>query len=190
LKDDVAMQGLRRSRLRSSLLVMQVAMGLVLIAAASLFVQSMGRARSMDPGFREQGVVNLKLDLRPRHYDEARGLAVFDRLLAEARAIPGVKSATLASVVLLEGSNTESRIQIVGAETDRDHSPQVSLESVAAQYFETLSIPILRGRAISEADIRGKLPVAVISEAMARHLWPTKSPVGQRFRFGGPTSTT
>ena len=144
----------------------------------------------MDPGFREQGVVNLKLDLRPRHYDEARGLAVFDRMLTDARAIPGVKSATLASVVLLEGSNAESRIQIVGAETDRDHMPQVSLESVAAQYFETLSIPILRGRAISEADIRGKLPVAVISEAMARHLWPTKSPVGQRFRFGGPTSTT
>jgi putative ABC transport system permease protein len=66
---------------------------------------------------------------------------------------------------------------------------QVSLESVAAQYFETLSIPILRGRAISEADVRAKLPVAVISDAMARHFWPTSSPVGQRFRFGGPTST-
>jgi len=189
LKDDVAMQGLRRSRLRSSLLVMQVAMGLVLIAAASLFVESMGRARSMDPGFREQGVVNLKLDLRPRHYDEARGLAVFDRALTEARAIPGVKSATLASIVLLEGSNTESRIQIVGAETDRDHTPQVSLESVAADYFETMSIPILRGRPISDADIRSKASVAVISQAMARHLWPTTSPIGQRFRFGGPTST-
>jgi predicted permease len=188
LKEDVAMQGLRRSRLRSSLLVMQVAMGLVLIAAASLFVESMGRAQSMDPGFREQGVVNLKVDLRPRHYDEARGLAAFDRLLADARALPGVKSATLASIVLLEGSNEESRIQIVGSETDRDHMPQVSMESVAADYFEALSIPILRGRAINEADIRAKLPVAVISNAMARHLWPTTSPIGQRFRFGGPTA--
>ena len=188
LKEDVAMQGLRRSKLRSSLLIMQVAMGLVLIAAASLFVESMRRAQSMDPGFREQGVVNLKVDLRPRHYDDARGLAVFDRLLAETRALPGVKSATLASVVLLEGSNVESRIQLVGSETDRDHMPQVSLESVAADYFETLSIPILRGRAISEADIRTKLPVAVISNTMARHLWPTTSPIGQRIRFGGPTT--
>ena len=188
LKEDVAMQGLRRSRLRSSLLVMQVAMGLVLIAAASLFVESMANARTMDPGFREEGVVNLRVDLGPRHYDDERGQAVFDRLLAEARALPGVRSATLASVILLEGSNVESRVQIAGASADRDRAPQVSLESVGADYFETLSIPILQGRAISETDVRAKLPVAVVSNAMARHLWPGQSPIGQTFRFGGPTS--
>jgi len=65
----------------------------------------------MDPGFREQGVVNLKLDLRPRHYERGASLAVFDRMLAEARATPGVKSATLASVVLLEGSNTNRKFK-------------------------------------------------------------------------------
>jgi predicted permease len=189
LKEDVAMQGLRRSRLRSSLLVMQVAMGLVLIAAASLFVESMARARSMDPGFRDEGVVNLKVDLGPRHYDDQRGLAVFDRLLADARALPGVKSATLASIVLLEGSNNETRIDVVGAETDAEHAPRISFESVSSQYFETLSIPMVQGRAISDADIRTKQPVVVISNAMAQHLWPGRSAIGQRIRFSGATSS-
>jgi putative ABC transport system permease protein len=64
----------------------------------------------------------------------------------------------------------------------------VSLESVSSDYFETLSIPILRGRAISEADVRAKLPVAVISDAMARHLWPAQSAIGQTFSFGGPNA--
>ena len=185
LKDDVAMQGLRRSRLRSSLLVMQVAMGLVLIAAASLFVQGMLRASTMDPGFREEGVVDLKVDLGPRHYDEEARRVVFDRFLAEARALPGVTSASLASIVLLEGSNSETIAQVVGAETDLQHAPRISYEEVSSQYFETLSIPIVQGRAISEADIRSKANVIVISAAMARHLSPNASAIGKRLKIGG-----
>jgi predicted permease len=188
LKDDVAMQGLRRSRLRSSLLVMQVAMGLVLIAAASLFVQGMLRASTMDPGFREAGVVDLKVDLGPRHYDDDARRGVFDRFLAEARALPGVTSAAFASIVLLEGSNSETIAQVVGAETDRQHAPRISFEHVSSQYFETLSIPIVQGRAISEADIRSKANVIVISAAMSRHLSPNGSAIGKRLQIGGGVS--
>jgi predicted permease len=189
LKDDVAMQGLRRSRLRSSLLVAQVAMGLVLIAAASLFVQGMLRASTMDPGFRETGVVDLKVDLGPRNYDDEARRAVFDRLLAEARALPGVKSAALASVVLLEGSNEETVAQVVGAETDPQHAPRISYEVVSSEYFETLSIPLVQGRAITEADIRSKANVAVISAGMARRVAPNGSAIGKRLQIGGtPTS--
>ena len=185
LKDDVAMQGLRRSRLRSSLLIAQVAMGLVLIAAASLFVRGMLRASTMDPGFRDNGVVDLKVDLGPRHYDDDARRAVFDRLLADARSLPGVKSAALTSIVLLEGSNSETIAQVVGAETDRQHAPRVSFEEVSSQYFETLSIPIVQGRAIAEADIRSKANVIVISAAMARHLSPNGSAIGKRLQIGG-----
>jgi putative ABC transport system permease protein len=189
LKDDVAMQGVRRSRLRSTLLVAQVAFGLMLITAASLFVQSLSRARSMDPGFQAQGVVNLKVDLGPRHYDSDTWRATFDRLLAEARALPGVRFATLSTIILLEGSNKETTAQIVGAETDQQHAPHVSFEEVSSQYFETLSIPMVQGRPISEADIRSKAKVVVISNAMARHLWAGKSAIGQRIRVGGAATS-
>jgi predicted permease len=88
LKDDVGIQGFKRSRLRSSLLVTQVTLGLVMLSAATLFVRGLTRARALDPGFNADGVVNLRVDLRPRHYDEDRAIAVFNELLNRARQIP------------------------------------------------------------------------------------------------------
>ncbi len=190
LKHDVAIQGLKRSRLRSALLVTQVAMGLVLLAAAALFARSLDHARSMDPGFRAEGVVNLGVDLRSRHYDDARSLAVFSDLLTRARQIPGVTSASLTSIVLLEGTNAETRVQVGNAtEGDRSRLPQVSFDIVSSDFFKTMSIPIVAGRAMEETDIVAKAPVAVITEAMARALWPNQSAVGQTFHLADATST-
>jgi putative ABC transport system permease protein len=191
IKDDVAIQGLKRSRLRSSLLVAQVAMGLVMLAAAALFVRGLSNARSLDPGFREIGVVNMRVDLRPRNYDEERGFAVHRELLARARTLPGVTSATLSSVILLEGVNAEGVVQRGDDHSsDRSRMVQVSLDAVGPDYFETMSVPIIAGRAISEAEVASKVPVAVVSDAMARRLWPGESAVGRTFRFGGQASPT
>jgi predicted permease len=186
LKDDVGIQGLRRSRLRSSLLVTQIAMGLALLASAALFVRGLTNARSMQPGFVDAGIVNLRMELGSRNYDEARTLAVYSELLARAKALPGVASATLASVILLEGSNSETRVQRSDDQSaDRTRMPQVSFNVVGANYFETMGIPLAAGRGISDADIAAKAPVAVITESMAKHLWPDGSAVGKRFRFAG-----
>jgi predicted permease len=186
LKDDVGIQGLRRSRLRSSLLVTQVTMALVLLSAAALFARGLSNARAMEPGFRAEGVVDLRVDLRPRHYDDERGLAVYRELLSRVRALPGVKSATVAGIVLLEGSNAEGRVQASDAEaTDASRLPQVSFNAVGSDYFATMSIPIVAGRGISDADIIAKAPVAVITESMAKQLWPNASPLGRRFKFAG-----
>jgi putative ABC transport system permease protein len=191
IKEDVAMQGLKRSRLRSSLLVTQVAMGLVLLAPAALFVRGLSNAQSMDPGFRDDGVVNMRVDLRPRNYDEERGIAVHRELLARARALPGVTSATLSSVILLEGMNAETTIQRAEDQsTDRSHTMQVSFNAVASSYFETMSIAIVAGRAIRETDVASKMPVAVITEAMAKGLWPGESALGRTFRFGPQATPT
>ncbi|HTE44259.1 MAG TPA: ABC transporter permease, partial [Gemmatimonadaceae bacterium] len=191
LKDDIGIQGLRRSRLRSSLLVTQVTMALVLLSAAALFARGLSKARSMDPGFRADGVVDLRVDLRPRHYSDERGLAVYRELLTRARALPGVKSATLAGIVLLEGSNAEGRAQATDAPaTDAANLPRVSFTSVASGYFETLTIPIVAGRGINDADITAKLPVAVITEAMAARLWPSGSPIGRSFKFAGESAAS
>jgi predicted permease len=190
LKDDIGIQGLRRSRLRSSLLVTQVTMGLVLLASAALFVRGLTNARSMRPGFVEDGVVNLRMELGSRNYDETRTLAVYTDLLNRAKALPGVKSATLASIILLEGSNSETRVQRTDdSNTDPTRMPQVSFDVIGPNYFETMGIPLVAGRGISDADIASKASVAVITESMAKRLWPDGSAVGKRFRLAGSQGT-
>ncbi|HEY7394074.1 MAG TPA: ABC transporter permease [Gemmatimonadaceae bacterium] len=189
IKEDVAIQGLKRSPLRSTLLVTQVAMGLVLLASAALFVRGLSNARSMDPGFRDSGVVNLRVDLRPRNYDEARGIAVHRELLERARTLPGVTSATLSSVILLEGNNVETTVQRADdRSTDPARMMQVSLNGVWSSYFETMSIPLVAGRPMTDAEVASKAPVAVISAAMAQRLWPDQSALGRTFRLSGQTS--
>jgi predicted permease len=149
-------------------------------------VRGLTNARSMQPGFDDAGVVNLRMELGSRNYDEARTLAVYAELLARAKALPGVTSATLASTVLLEGSNSEMRVQRSDDQSaDRTRMPQVSFNVVGASYFETMGIPLVAGRGISDADIAAKAPVAVITESMAKHLWPNESAVGKRFRLAG-----
>ena len=189
IKEDISIQGLKRSRLRSSLLVTQVAMGLVLLASAALFVRGLSNARSMDPGFRDAGVVNLRVDLRPRNYDEARGIAVHRQLLERARTLTGVTSATLSSVILLEGNNVETMVQRGDdASRDRARMVQVSLNSISSSYFETMSIPLIAGRTMTETEVASRTPVAVISESMAQRLWPDQSALGRTFRIGGQES--
>jgi predicted permease len=190
LKDDVRLQGVRRSKLRSGLVVTQVTLGLVLLSVASLFLRSLINARTMDPGFDVTHVVDLRADLRPRLYEDARGRAVYGDLLARARAIPGVQSATLASTVLLEGSNTENALLLGDDAPTRDAQvPVVSINAVAGDYFRTLDIPLIEGRPISDADLSTKAPVAVISQTMAKRFWRNGSAIGKVFRLGQDTST-
>src|SRR5947207_2579723 len=145
------LQGFRRSRLRNSFVIAQVALGLVLLSVASLFLRSLIRARSMDPGFDTRNVVDVRMDLRPRQYDEIRAFTVYRELLARTRAMLGVGHATLASTVLLEGSNTENVLLLPGRPSAPGvRPPVVSLNTVASDYFETLSIPMRAGRGITE----------------------------------------
>jgi predicted permease len=189
LKDDARLQGFRRSRLRSGFVVAQVTLGLVLLSVASLFLKSLINARSMDPGFDVSRVVDLRIDLGPRHYDERKGLAVHQEILARARAMTGVESAALTSTVLLEGSNTESPILLKDGPLTRGVPlPIVSINAVTPDYFRTLSIPLIAGRAIGETDIRSNAPVVVISQAMANRFWPNENAIGKTFRLGSDTS--
>jgi predicted permease len=189
LKDDLRLQGFRRSRLRNAFVIAQVALGLVLLSAASLFLRSLVTARSMNPGFDTRNVVDVRIDLRPRHYDDERSLAVYREILARTRSVPGVSAATVAGTVLLEGSNTENVVTLPGAALGRGvRPPIVSVNVVGSDYFETLSIQLRAGRGIRESDIASRLPVVVISETMAKRFWPNESAIGKRFRFGRDTS--
>jgi predicted permease len=190
LKEDVRLQGFRRSRMRNAFVIAQVALGLVLLSAASLFLRSLVTAQSMNPGFDTHNVVDIRIDLGPRHYDRERTEAVYRNVVARARVVPGVSAATLAGTVLLEGSNTENVLMLPGAQlTPGVRPPIVSVNVVGSDYFETMGIATRAGRTIRESDITARVPVVVISEAMARRFWPNESAIGKRFRLGRDTSS-
>ena len=177
---------IRRRRRRGALVAVQSALCVLLLAVALLFARSLASMRGLDPGFRADGVVDVNLDLGllGPSADKQR---VFGRLIERVSALPGVEDATLTAVVPLSGSNMETRIAPEGATFARGRDePSVYFHVVAPKYFETMRIPVQRGREFLATDADGSPPVAVISATAARRLWPDGDALGKRFRWGGP----
>ena len=174
----------RRVRRRGALVVGQAALCVVLLAVASLFLRSLVSSQTVDPGFRADGVVDVNVDLALLGA-RANPPATFARILREMSALPAVRSATLAAVVPLTGSNMESRAVPEGAVAhDGRAGSLVYFNIVAPKFFATLQTPILRGREFADTDDSTSMPVAVVNEAAARRLWPDADALGKRFRWG------
>ena len=173
-----------RSRKRGSLVAVQAAMCVLLLAVALLFLRSLASMQRVDPGFRAAGIIDANVDLGL----VARGAdpqTTFGNILTAARAMPGVQSASLTAVVPLGGSNMETRVLPAGMTVaSRRDAPSTYFHVVAPAYFETLRIPLRRGREFTEADRQGAPRAAVIGETAARRLWPDDDPVGKRFHWG------
>jgi putative ABC transport system permease protein len=156
----------RRSRMRGMLVGAQVALCMVLLACAGLFLRALGEARRIDPGWDPAPLLTLPVDLRLGRYDEAAGAAFYDRLLRDVRALPGVRSASLQSVTPLQGENRETRFRLEG--DGEDAQPRVTNFDVAAPgLFGTFGIPVLRGRDLEETDGAQAPPVAVVNQTFA-----------------------
>jgi predicted permease len=188
LRDDADRSGYRRSRLRSGLVIGQVLLCTVLVAGSMLFLRSLANARAIDPGFSTSGVIDVPIDLGPRQLDAAGGVAFYERLLDEARAIPGVQSATAANVVPLSGSNNQTSTWIEGVEPAAGQRlPLPYFNVVATDYLRTLGIPLVRGRDLASTDRRVSDPVVVVNETMVRQFWPNGDALGRRISIAGPT---
>jgi predicted permease len=193
LKDDSAGGGSRHRRLglRNLLVIGQVATSTVLLIGAGLFLRSMGNAQSIDPGFRMRrgAAIQLVVGLGGA-YDEAEGRVFFQRLLERARALPGVRSATLAEHLPLGLNIHTSTVEAEGRPKPKDEEGfPVDVVSVSDGYFDTLGIGLNRGRVFDERDGRGAAGVAIVNETAARRFWPGEDPIGKRLRFisvGGP----
>jgi predicted permease len=182
-----AQAGGGRHRVRNVLVVAQVAGSLVLLIAAGLFVRSLNNAQSVDLGFRPAGVLNLIMDPGLQGYDEAKGKVFYRELKERVRALPGVQSASYAFSVPLGYYNQAGWIDVAGKPVAKDERrPSASYNLVDPEYFGTLGITLLRGRAISREDSETTRRVAVINETMARKLWPGEEAIGKRFSFRGP----
>jgi predicted permease len=167
---------------RSALIVAEVALSLVLLVGAGLLVKSLWLLSKVNPGFDPRNVITLTVDLPKSKYgDDAKALAFFDAVLQRLRALPGVESLGAVSDLPIAGGDNwpvavEGRPQVpVGQQ------PNVAASVVAGDYFRTMRIPLRAGRFFTDQDRADTPGVALISESMAKKLWPGEDPLGKRF---------
>jgi putative ABC transport system permease protein len=166
-----------RPHLRNLLVIGQVAVSLVLLIGAGLLVRGLQQARSTDLGFDQKNLVVVSMDLTTQGYDEARSSTFFGQLFDRLKALPGIKSVSVAQTVPFAGGRNET-IDIDGAAA----ALSVSANEVSAEYFQTIGIPLRRGRYFTDEDARSGQSPAVISQTMANRFWPGDEPLGKRFR--------
>jgi predicted permease len=167
-------------RLRGGLVASQIALCLVLLTGAGLFLRSLQQALRVDLGFRPSGVAVATFHLGLQRYDSVRAQMFYDRLAERMRALPGVEAVGWATSLPF-GAGDAITVSPVGATFAPGEAPVVAVTYVGADYFRALGIPIVRGRALDERDRAGAPGVAVISEAMAARLWAGQDPIGRRF---------
>ncbi len=188
-----ATAGAGGQRLRSLLVVAEVALAVVLLVAAGLFIGSFTKLMAVDTGFDYRNVLTLDVGVRPD--PKLTGRAVFDdmnrrggpyveQILAVVRAVPGVESAAAVQGGLpLTGSWSRNSVELPGRGALKGDDDSIDRRSVSPRYLETMRIPLRRGRYLNEGDGEGSDPAIVINEAAARKYWPGDDPLGKRIRI-------
>jgi predicted permease len=170
LREDGTMLGTRvtRSTIRDGLVILQIAVCLMLLAAAALTARAMQRTHALDLGFRTSGVVYTRADLRRYGYTPAAAADFYRRLGDRAQALPGVTAAAWTTHVPLTGGVRRAPVRPEGHDLDT----VTNYTEVSPGYFEALGVPMLEGRAFTTEESVGGVPVAIISDALARRFWP------------------
>lgn len=169
------------NRLRGLLVVSQIALAMIALIGAGLFIRSMRQAEKVDLGFEAKNVFGVRFDLASRHYTKDRGSQFLHRLEQQAQNTSGVVSATVASAPPLFGGFLGTTFAEGQQDSNKASGVLVAYNSVSPSYFDTLRIPLHRGRLFSSFDPEETRHVAVVSEAMARLLWPGRIAIGLRF---------
>jgi predicted permease len=189
LKDEIGNGAGGRGRLQAALVVAQVALSLVTLVSAGLFLRSLERYRSVDTGMRDLDqvlLVSTDLQLSGLSDNPEVKLSMVQDLLAKVRALPGVEAASVArSVVLGPSTLPSSKVAVEGYPAQPDENLHVRHNTVSADYFRATGIRLTEGRAISDADVSDNTPVVVVNQAFARRFLAGRSAVGARISFTG-----
>ena len=185
LKDDDRGGG-SSSRTLSILVSSEVALACLLLTGSGLLIESFARIQSRRTGFVSDDVLTFWVRPPGSRYPVASGPATVDRLLARVQGVPGVESAAVNRCTPFSGCS-RSIVFLPGRPIDRANAPGVGRHYISADYFRTLGIPVLAGRALTTADRAGSPPVAVVNESGARRFWPGENPIGKRVWFGTTT---
>ena len=175
-----------QTRLRSGLAVAQIAIAIILLIGAGLMVKSFWALIHVAPGFRSDSIVTARLLIPTSRYTDNAKIAAFERALLEGlRARPGIQSAGFATYLPLSGLENATSFQIEGRPPLPIGTYSMShYRPVSAGYFETIGIPLLRGRSFTVTDTPYSPWVVMINDSMAREYWPSENPIGQRLQFG------
>jgi len=192
LKDTTAQGGYRRSRLRGSLVVVQLALSLVLLIGAGMVLHALKQLQTQSPGFDPNNALTLSMDLGLQGYDKPKAEQFYRQLIARVQSLPGIKSAALTTFLPLSLNYSSNSIYVEGAPVERGaNAPVAMVASVGPRYFETMRTPILYGREFSEDDKTDSAKVAIVNETFVRKMFPAfSSPaeaVGKRMSFDGST---
>ena len=182
LKDgDRGGSGLHGARTRQALVVAEVALSLVLLAAAGLLVRSLIGLQRVNPGFVTERALVMQLMLPQTRYAETEQMIGFYRRLeSELRSLPGAKAAAVSTTLPLSGSNIGVGFAVDGRPADPATRSSAAFFGVSPDYFATMGIPIVRGRGFTERDNEQGPAVLVVSEAMAAKYFPGEDPIGKR----------
>jgi putative ABC transport system permease protein len=178
-------------RLRSSLVVAEIALSLILLVGAGLLIKSFFRLQEVDAGFRPDGVLTVRISLPENRYSRPEQIRVFIRdLMARTQKLPGVEAAGGASSLPLSGSGSSGTTTVDSKAVSPENStPEADWRVVTPGYFSAMGIRLIRGRLFDDRDTETSAPVAIIDETLARMYWPGEDPIGKRLHRGGLRST-
>jgi putative ABC transport system permease protein len=172
--------------MRTTLVISEVALAVTLLAGAGLLIRSFTKLAAVDPGFSVQPALTFDLTLPDARYEEeARQLTFFDQLLPRLEALPGVQSAAAVMALPLSGSSFVLTFDVAGRPPlPPSQQPAMQIRVATTKYFETIGIPLKRGRLFTEDDRSGTPPVVLITEAAAKQYFPNEDPLGKKITLG------
>jgi putative ABC transport system permease protein len=169
---------------RDVLVIGQLALSLVLLAAGALLARGLWTAYGTELGYDARAVSSLSFNLRMNGYDEARAAALRERAVETLRALPGVEAVSTASRLPLSPDINMDGFRVPGHHAPTDQETPIDSVAIGADYFAVVGVPIVSGRAFTEADVTQKRRVAIVNERLARQYWRDGNAVGQRFYTG------
>lgn len=192
LNQDASARGAIRGRFRTGLVVVQVAVSMLLLVGAGLVTRSLDAARRTHPGFEADRVASLELDVKHAGYDVARGAEFYRRVLDAAASDPAIRSATVAAFGPLAFLETPRRaVTIAGHTPEPDEDLRFLYNVVGPDYFTTLRLPLVAGRAFERRDDATAPAVAIVNQTLAERFWGEGTrALGQRLRLGDETWRT
>ncbi|MCP9495780.1 MAG: ABC transporter permease [Pyrinomonadaceae bacterium MAG19_C2-C3] len=179
-----------RNRLRDVLVVSEIAMALVLLVCAGLLIKSVMRLRDVEPGFNSENRLTMSLTLPQAKYPKPHDwTAFYNNLTERVETLPGVQAAGVTSVLPLSSNFDGRGLAVEDYPKPRGEEISVDLYITTPNYLRAMSIPTLKGRALSGLDTETSPPVALINETMAKELWANEDPLGKRIKFPGSESS-
>ena len=181
--------GASRSYLVKSLMVAQVAMSLVLLVGAGLFLRTLSNLQNVDVGFNRENLLLFNVEPSLNGYTQPQTAQLYRRLTERLEAIPGVRSATVSLIPLLSGRGRTMTVSVQGHSSQQGDDDDTKVNQVGESFFQTMEMPLLIGRNLTAQDNERAPKVAVINQMMARKYFGDENPVGRRIGFDGPESS-